>query len=72
MKVEQSLLVCPFAIGEKGGLHHYCEAGRIRLPDAESKILLKTYCCDMQKYKQCTLYQVLIDYYERKYEEYKR
>ena len=69
MEVESTLLVCPFAVGDKGGLRHYCEAGCIKLPDVESKQHLKSYCCDLQKCKQCTLYQMLDAYYERKYKE---
>lgn len=68
---EPALPLCPYFIKEVGTTL-YCELGKLRCPDSDAKAHIKTFCCDMQKYKQCTLYQVLSTYYERKYEEYKR
>ena len=62
-------VVCPFYKHEKTSNGLKCELAVFHFPDAESKEQIKAYCCDFCKYKQCTLYQVLNDYWERKYKE---
>lgn len=59
--------VCPFYRNEKTSHGLKCELAAFKFPDDESKAQIKTYCCDMDKCKECTLYQVLVEYYDREY-----
>lgn len=61
--------VCPFFMYERGTGTVRCELCKFYFPDKESKEQIKTYCCDMSKYEECTLYKIMNAYYERKYKE---
>ena len=59
-------LYCPFYGKEKDGKLK-CEAGTIRFPDRIARReLVYTYCASPDNYKNCTLCQMLMNYYERK------
>ena len=59
--------VCPFYLHEKRSDVLNCELAKFRFPDDESKAQIKAYCCNMDKCKECPLYQVLVSYYDREY-----
>lgn len=71
MSMFDGAVVCPFYTSERDSKTMNCELARFRFPDAECKAQIKAHCCDMQLYKQCTLYKVLNSYYQRKYEDSK-
>lgn len=58
---------CPFAQRLKGE-RIYCEIARITPPDGQAKKdLVRSYCAHKEGYKDCTLYKVLMQYYDRIY-----
>ena len=58
--------VCPF-FGWVKGNKMACEGATFRFADKSCWDELKrTYCYDMDGCKQCTLYKILMSYYERK------
>lgn len=60
---------CPFY--NKDALDRvYCEGASIKCPDVKAKRdLLDGYCTDQKNHCNCTLYKMLMSYYDRKYEE---
>lgn len=60
-----TIAVCPFFTKESTRLV-WCELASFHFPNNACKQSLKSYCCDMQKYKECTLYKILMQYYEEK------
>lgn len=60
---------CPYLDGAHHGIIR-CECARIEFPDKESHTeFLSTHCGHSSKYKECTFYKLLNDYYKRKYGE---
>ena len=58
--------VCPF-FGCVQNNKLTCEGATFRFADKSCRDELKnTYCYDMNGCKQCTLYKILMSYYERK------
>lgn len=58
--------ICPYYKKESGNTL-YCELAKLHFPDVESKTQIKEHCCNFDKYKDCTLYEVMTSYYDRKY-----
>ena len=45
----------------------YCEGGTIKFPDREAgHEIIYTICSSAEKHKHCTLYKMLMNYYDRK------
>ena len=57
--------VCPFFMHETNGKMR-CEIAVFRFPDDLCKSKLREYCCSMSKHKECSIYKVLLSYYEEK------
>ena len=46
----------------------YCEGGTIKLPDREAKReILFDVCAGEKSHKNCTLYKMLMNHYDREY-----
>ena len=62
------LPVCPFFLKDNNG-KIYCEGGIVKPPDRNTKNeILYKHCTNMDNHKNCTIYQMLSDYYSRKYD----
>ena len=60
-----TVAVCPF-FGGRGGTNVSCEGAKFRFADESCTAeLKKKYCYDMDGHKQCTVYKILMAYYER-------
>ena len=60
---------CPFYCREKDK-KLYCEGGTLRFPDRISRReIVYKYCASSDNYKNCTICQMLMNYYERKEQE---
>jgi len=56
---------CPFFKWD-GKQEISCEAGRVRLPDADSaNAYMNAFCADSSNWKRCSLAAALMDYYEK-------
>lgn len=66
MNDDSRLPICPFYTKEaKNKL--YCEGGTIKPPDNEARReIVYKYCASMEDYKNCTIYQMLMNYYDRR------
>ena len=61
-------IYCPYFISEQG-LRFSCESCKIYFKDKQQRRdLVYEYCGHPQKYKECTIKQILDKYYERKYD----
>lgn len=59
--------MCPFYMSEKKSLSMKCELCSFKFPDGEARrAVVYEYCGHPTNYKNCMLYKVLADYYERK------
>lgn len=61
---------CPFYTKERDGKLN-CEGGTVKFPDriARREIVYK-YCASPDNYKNCIIYQMLMNYYERMLNNY--
>lgn len=56
---------CPFYLKESTA-RLYCEGATAKPPDSESRqYLVHNYCSDSENHKNCTIYKMLMDYYNR-------
>lgn len=60
-----TIAVCPFFNKETTRVV-WCEIAAFHFPDNKCKSKVKEYCCSMTKHKECTLYKILMQYYEEK------
>lgn len=58
---------CPF-YRKDGADKLYCEGGTIKFPDKEARHeIVYNVCASEKNYKNCTIYKMLMNYYDRKY-----
>lgn len=62
-----TIAVCPF-FNKEGTKRLWCEMAAFHFPNNACKQQIKDYCCSMSKHKECTLYKILMSYYEGKQE----
>lgn len=71
MNDDSRLPVCPYYKKETKD-KMYCEGGTIKPPDLKAKSeLVYKHCASMENYKNCTIYQMLTNYYDRMYHDRK-
>jgi hypothetical protein len=67
---DNKLPYCPFY--RKDNFERlYCEGATVKFPDREARIeIVEEFCCSEVNHKNCPIYKMMVNYYDRKYEEY--
>ena len=68
--IDKQLPYCPFY--HKDTFEKlYCEGATVKFPDRDARSeIVDVFCCSAANHKNCPIYKMMANYYDRKYKEY--